>query len=96
VGGVADAQRARPEPAPQPVDPDPQRPHVVPAAQLTDPVGQERHQLGDRGEEALQPLLADLAKHQAQTTSLNSSWPGYYRWTIEAQNKRSVQSSGYR
>jgi len=55
VGGVADAQQPRPEPAAQPVHLDPEEAHVLPAGQLPDPVGQERHQLGDRRPEAGQP-----------------------------------------
>ena len=51
VRGVADAEQTGPVPAGQPVDPHVQHRHVVPAGELSHPVGQRRVQRGHVGAE---------------------------------------------
>ena len=57
VGGVADAEQARPVPAAQPVHPDGQRADRLPAFDRIDMVPAERDQGGDRPPEFFDPVL---------------------------------------
>jgi hypothetical protein len=66
VGGVADAEQARPEPAPQPVDLDAQHAHVVPGPERVHAVAEEGHQVGDRGAEAIQSSPVQLIEGVAK------------------------------